>query len=130
MRIPSFTRIITETLPPEVQKWVGQISEPLNSFMLTMKNGLAKGITINDNLSGALKVLTVTGNVVDFSYVSSRPPKAVILGGWTCTTNATWAPTTVGVSMKWTNTDGAIFCTFYGFDAAEKYTVSLVIFDD
>jgi hypothetical protein len=147
MRIPSFTRIILEDLSSEAQKLVGPLVNPLNNFMLTIKNGLNKGITINDNLSGALKIVNITGNTTSFSYASTRSPKAVILGGWTDVTDSTWVPVTTtfapnpalplvtvtvtsGVSINWTYADGDITITFYGFNSAHKYTVSLVIFDD
>lgn len=92
MKLPSFTRIILEDLSTQAAKLVGPIVAPLNNFMLTIKNGLDKGLTINDNLSGALKIVTTTNNTVNLSYPSNRLPKAVILGGWTDTTDGSWVP--------------------------------------
>ena len=129
MKLPSFTRIILEDLSKEAQKLVGPIVAPLNSFMLSIRNGLDKGLTINDNLSGALKIVTVNNNVVNFSYPSTRLPKAVMLGGWTNTSDSTWTPTT-GISLSWYYSQQSVYVTFYGLNTADKYSVSLVIFDD
>jgi hypothetical protein len=129
MKLPSFTRIILEDLSKEARKLIGPLVGPLNNFMLTIKNGLDKGITINDNLSGALKVVDVANNKVNFTYPSSRLPKAVILGGWTNTSDTSWTPSS-GVSISWYYSQQSIYVTFYGLNATDKYNVSLVIFDD
>ncbi len=126
MRLPSISRIVVDQLPKDVQKWIGLVVDPLNSFMLTIKNGLNKGITINDNLSGAVKTVTVSGNSVEFTYESSRAPKAVIVGNVVCTSS--WTP--VAWSHTWNYSTGIINCTFYGLDSTKKYQVTFVIFDD
>lgn len=129
MRIPSFTRIITEDFSKEVQKWIPKLADPLNNFMLTMKNGLNKGITINENMSGEVKTILVTGGTVSFSYESSRQPKAVMLGNWVNLDDSAWAPT-AGIGLKWSYGERVVTCTFYGLDATDKYNITLVIFDD
>jgi hypothetical protein len=147
MKLPSYARIISEEIPSEPRKWIGKLIDPLNSFMLSIKNGLNKGLTINDNMSGALKTVTVTNNTVAFSYETNQNPKAVIIGGWSDLTNSAWVPTTYtytdtvpdpdvvvvvtsGISLKWSYADSVITCTFYGLDSSHKYNVNLVIFND
>ena len=139
MRLPSFTRIVREDLPSEVQSWIDKLINPLNSFMLTIRNGLNKGLTVNDNLGGAVKTVTVRGGAVEFAYSTSRPPKAVILGSWRNTTTSTWTPTsgvvdavtvTSGITLSWYYTEGKISCTFYGLSSTDTYEVTLLILED
>ena len=129
MRIPSFTRIISEDFDKEVQKWISKLADPLNNFMLTMKNGLNKGMTVNDNMSGAIKTLQVSKGSISFSYESSRQPKTIMLGGWVNLDNSAWAPTG-GIGLKWVYGESQVTCTFYGLHATNKYNITLVIFDD
>jgi hypothetical protein len=127
MKIPSFTRILVESLPSDVRKWVSALVDPLNSFMLSMKIGLNKGITINDNLAGAIKTLTVSGGAVEFAYGNN--PKAVIIGNIVDLTTSGDAPTT-GVGLSWGFTGTTIACTFHGLETGHKYNITLVIFED
>jgi hypothetical protein len=127
MRLPSYTRIIIENFDKEVQKWIGKLVDPLNNFMLTMKNGLNKGITVNDNLSGLIKTFTVSNNSVSFSYSSSRRPQVVLIGSVVCLDSG-WVPSPW--SHTWSYADGAITCTFYGLDNTKDYSITLVVLDD
>jgi hypothetical protein len=129
MRLPQISRIILEDLPSEVKDWISKVTDPINNFMLTIKNGLNKGITVNENLAGAIKTLTVSGNAVAFSYASSRPPQVVLLGSWINLTTTSWTPTG-GISIKWEYSKGQISCTFYGMASADKYEITLLILDD
>lgn len=128
MRIPPFTRIIFEDFSKEVQSWIGKLVEPINSFMLTMRNGLNKGITVNDNMAGAVKSLSVSGNSIRFAY--DGIPKAVILGSWQDVTLSSWTPPTGGISLSWIYGDGNITCTFYGTNSAHTYNITLLILND
>jgi hypothetical protein len=103
--------------------------------MLTIRNGLNKGITINENLAGAIKTVEIpkittpaTTRSVEFSY--ARSPKALILGNWTNITDSSWVPTTVGISLRWVFTGTTVICYFYGLDTTDKYSINLVIFED
>lgn len=129
MRLPQIARIIVEDLPSNIQDWITKVTNPINSFMLSIKNGLNKGITVNDNLSGAIKTLEVSNNAIKFSYISNRPPKIVCVGGWIDRTDTTWTPST-GVCVDWEYADNEISCTFYGLNTAHKYYVNLIILDD
>ncbi len=129
MRLPQISRIITEDLPAEVKDWVAKIVDPINNFMLTIKNGLNKGITVNENLSGSIKSFQLSGGTLTFSYGSSRPPQIVVLGSWTNLSDSSWTPTS-GIGLKWSYTNEVITCTFYGMDATDKYSVTLIILDD
>ena len=149
MKLPTFTRIIREDMPFKVQKWIDKLISPLNSFMLTVRNGLNKGMTINDNMAGAIKKVLVRGNAVEFAYKSTRVPQAVIVGYWRDVTSASWTPTTAkiehsdyadgaspvvtvtsGVTLSWSFTNDAISCVFYGLDSTHTYSVNLIIFED
>jgi hypothetical protein len=129
MNIPSSTRILTEALPAEVRKWIAFVIEPINSFMLTIKNGLNKGITINENMAGAIKTVRVSGGAVSFAYTSSSRPQAVLIGNLEDLTTAGDHPGTA-IGLKW-NYDGSVInCTFYGLEASHNYNITLVIFDN
>jgi hypothetical protein len=130
MRLPQTVRIITEDLPNEVTKWVGKLVDPLNNFMLTMRNGLNKGITVNDNMAGSIKTYTVIGNSLTFEYKSSRRPSVVLLGGWVDLTINTWTPTTLPGICKWDYANEKLNCTFLGLDSTHRYLITLLILDD
>lgn len=130
MRLPQTVRIITEDLPSEVTKWVGKLVEPLNNFMLTMRNGLNKGVTVNDNMSGSVKSYSVTGNTLTFEYKSARAPKIVLLGGWVDLTTPTWTPTTLPGICKWSYANERVECTFLGLESTHRYSITLLILDD
>lgn len=127
MKIPSYTRILVESFSADVRKWVSALIDPINSFMLSMKIGLNKGITINENLAGAIKTQTVVGGSVEFAY--SNNPKAVIIGNIVDLTTSGDAPTT-GVGLSWSFTGSTISCTFHGLETGHKYNITLVIFED
>ena len=129
MKLPSYSRIAIEELPADVRKWASIIIDPVNSFMLSLKSGLNKGLTINENMAGALKTVTVVGGVTEFSYTSSMQPQAVIIGRVTDETAPSEQPTT-GVGISWSYTGTTIACTFYGLTAGHKYNITLVIFDN
>lgn len=130
MKLPSFTRIIMEDLPTEVQKWVDKLVNPINSFMLTIRTGLNKNLTINENLSGAIKTVLVINGAVSFRYTSSRKPTALLVGKWYNKTDNTWTPTT-GIDVSWSyNGIDTITATFYGLENTNDYNITLVILDD
>jgi hypothetical protein len=129
MRLPSFTRIIVEAFDKDVRGMVARIAEPINSFMLTMKNGLNKNITINDNMAGELKSLTVSGMNLDFAYSSTRRPRAVLLGQWKNESSPP-GPPEAGVFLEWSYANEVITCKFHGFNTSDSYSVTLVIFED
>lgn len=130
MKLPSFTRIIVETFDKEQRSWVSKLAAPLNNFMLTVRNGLDKNITVNDNLSGAIKTVSVVSGAASFKYTSSRPPKCVIIGKWRNITDSTWTPST-GIAVYWTySAENVINCTFYGLNNTDNYEMNLLILDD
>ena len=136
MKLPSFTRLVVEDFPSEVQKWIDKLVTPLNSFMLSVRTGMDKNLTVNENLSGAIQSLTVSssdGSTMSTSirYVSSRNPKVVILGYWRNKTDSSWVPANDGISLKWSY-DGKskLSLTFYGLNAAHTYSINLLILDD
>jgi hypothetical protein len=121
---------MVEELPSEIRSWINKLVEPLNSFMLSVRSGLNKGLTINDNMSGAIKTADVANNVATLKYTSTRKPVAILLGKWTNTSDSTWEPTT-GIAIDWSIGSGDVLTVqFYGLNTADKYTVNLVIFDD
>ena len=128
MRIPAYSRILTESLPAEVRKWISLVIDPINSFMLSVKNGLNKGITVNENMAGAIKTVKVTSGAVEFAYTSGSQPQAVIIGRVVDLTTTNDHPTT-GVGLTWVYTGTTIACTFYGLEA-HTYNITLVIFDN
>jgi hypothetical protein len=130
MRLPSFTRIVLEDFSKDLQRWLPKLIDPLNNFMLTIRNGLNKGLTINDNMSGAVQTTTLKGDSsAAFSYSTGRQPKAVILGGWSDLTDPSWTPSS-GLAVQWTYGEGTITVRVHGLNAAHKYSINLVIFDD
>ena len=130
MKLPSFSRLVIEDMPKDVRGWIDKLLSPLNSFMLNIRSGLNKNITINDNLSGAIKGFNVSGGSTSLRYTSSRPPKAVMLGSWRDLTDSTWTPSN-GIALSWTY-DGKseLSVTFYGMHATDNYYVTLLILDD
>jgi hypothetical protein len=129
LQIPSIGRILRESLPSEIQKWIYLVIDPINSFMLTIKRGLDKGITINENIAGSIQVVRVVSAAVNFSYKHSIPPQAVIIGKVVDVTTAGSYPT-AGVGITWSYADNVIRCTFQGLTAGHNYDITLVIFDN
>jgi hypothetical protein len=86
MKLPTITRLVVEDFSKDIQGWIGKLIEPLNSFMSKVKSGLDKNITVNDNLAGQIKTLTVKVEspfkLLSFSYKSLRGPRCVLIGGF------------------------------------------------
>jgi len=76
-RLPSIKRIVAEDFPSEVQKWVGKLLQPLNSFFESTHAALGKGLTVADNFDGMLKTVEVSGFPTKFKWERRSPPKAL-----------------------------------------------------
>ena len=133
MKLPTITRILVEDMPSAVQDWIGKIAEPLNNFMRTLKTGLDKDVTVNDNLSGAIKTVRIPANnplTIKFVYTSKRPPKVVLVGNWVDRTGTTTL--TTGVYAEW-SFDGRNVITIHsvtGLTVTHTYDVTFLILDD
>ncbi len=129
MKLPQYSRIAIEELPKEVQKWISLITDPVNSFMLTVKNGLNNGLTVTDNRAGGIKTASVVNGASEFSYKASTQPKAVTIGRVTDLTVSGEHPAN-GIGLVWSYTGSTIKCTFYGLTVGHTYDITLVIFDN
>jgi len=135
MKLPTISRLVVEDFPKEIQGWVGKLVEPLNTFMTKLKSGLDKGITINDNLSGQIRTLSVknvsASTPVSFSYKSPRPPQIVLVGGFYNKDDPNES-LTAAVTCQWFyDGKGAITIkNVSGLTADKTYILSLIILDD
>src|SRR3990167_8085981 len=59
-KLPSFRRIIVEDYNEEDRELVGKLAYSVNSFADNILNALNNGLTIDDNLAQAKKIIRVT----------------------------------------------------------------------
>ena len=135
MKLPPITRIIVEDFPSSVQEWISKLIDPLNNFMRVVKTGVDKGITVNDNLSGAIKTITITptsGGLFEaqFVYTSKKPPKVVLIGGWVDKTGTTTLSSGVTPVWSWNGKDLITITDITGLNDAHKYDITFLILDD
>ncbi len=123
MKLPQYSRIAIEELPKEVQKWISLITDPVNSFMLTVKNGLNNGLTVTDNMAGGIKTVSVVGGVAEFSYKSFSQPQAVIVGNIVDVSSPSYTP--LSKSQIVFTADASDVCTSVAHGLVEGETVQV-----
>ena len=125
----NFPKIILETLPSDVQKWIGPVVTPVNTLITNIKQIFSKGMSVNENMMGAIQNVRVTANTATFAYKGSKPPKAILIGAFYDLTASSWAPTG-GISTRWSFSGSQVAITFYGLDSTHIYQITLVILED
>lgn len=80
---PQLTRVTVEDFPKDVQKWIGKLVEPVNTFMEEVNAAFTRQININQNFAG--RILTITVTVESSAFVEQklsypRKPKAILIG--------------------------------------------------
>jgi hypothetical protein len=70
-------RLLTEDFAG--QKWAEKLIVPLNTFMESVQQALTNGLTVNDNLSGAIKTVEVDGTwPVKLAWSRGRPVSVLV----------------------------------------------------
>lgn len=70
-------RLLTEDFAD--QKWAEKLTIPLNSFMESVQRALSNGLTITDNMAGAIKVVEVNGTwPVKLAWDMGRPVSVLV----------------------------------------------------
>jgi hypothetical protein len=62
MKLSVIKRILVESFPSDVQKWVPAIVQPLNSFMDQVAKALSSGLTVRDNLKTQVYTITLSAS--------------------------------------------------------------------
>lgn len=136
MKLPTITRLVVEDFSRDIQGWIGKLIEPLNSFMSKVKSGLDKNITVNDNLAGQIKTLTVKAESpfkpLSFSYNSLRGPRCVLIGGYS-RRDINTEVLTASVTCQWYYDANRAVITVQnitGLTTDKTYYVTFLILDD
>ena len=80
-QLPKLSRFQTEDFGKDQRKWIGKLLQPLNSFMQSVVSALDKNLTVNQNLQGEIKSITVRGGTTtSFKYTPTQRPQVVMIG--------------------------------------------------
>ena len=78
-KIPAFRKIIIEQFP-EV-KWISRLAFPLNRFIEEVSRALKNGLTVSENMDGAVKQFTTEGSYpIKLAWTNVNRPKLCIIG--------------------------------------------------
>jgi len=123
-RVPEEVQIVTEDFAPDEQELVGKMTGPLNNYILQL-NSILSG---QASITAEFKTYTTLGdNSLDISS-SITQPFGVQLVGWRNLSNPS-EELAVAPAVQW-SADGAgtVTVRFIGFEAADKYSVNIIIF--
>lgn len=130
MKLTNISRILGEILPTDVQKWIGKVLDPINSFLSQVKTGMDKGLSVNDNLRGAIKTVKVeNGSQATVQYDTGYNPKIIVVGKVEDLTDLSWVPT-YHIGVTWRYDGSKLTVTFYGLNNAHSYLINLLILED
>ncbi len=80
-KLPTVKRVTEEEFPADVKKWLGKLLGPLNQFMEQVTGALNRNLTVNDNMSGEIKSITLDGTFpLKLSYSLKAQPAFVTVG--------------------------------------------------
>lgn len=127
--LPKITRFQAEDFGKDQRKWIGKLLQPLNSFMSNVVSALDRNISVNQNMQGQIKAISVTGgSITKFKYEPSQRPAVVIVGKVLDPSGASvGSPVTC---VDWSD-DGAGNITVESIPnltSGTKYTVTFLIF--
>ena len=127
-KLPRFTRFLTEDFPEEQREGLGKVLVNLNTFMQSVTSALTRNITVNQNIAGQIKTLSVTGgSTLKFKYDVSIRPQTLIVGK---VVKVGSAATTGPVTIDTWSDDGVgnISATFTGLTSAHKFNITIILF--
>lgn len=128
MRTPQIGRILNEEMPKEHQGWLSKLINPLNSFINSLQVGLNKGLSVNENLRGELKKITLIGTSLDIAYSVGGNPVFVSVGYiYNFTDNKQEVS---GVTWSYNPSSKVLSVTFPSLSSGKKYSVTLLILED
>lgn len=79
--LPKISRFQSEDFGKDQRKWIGKLLQPLNSFMTNVVAALDRNISVNQNMQGQIKAISVTGgSTTKFKYEPSQRPAIVLVG--------------------------------------------------
>lgn len=128
--LPTIKRFLVEDYPSEAS-WIGTLLYPLNLLLNTIYSNLNNGLTIQQNMLGQLKTLTVSGASPSTKFNWNFPgqtPAAVIIGQC-LQTDAPASVITSAVSVAWSYSAGVISIdNIAGLNSSHTYSVTFVVF--
>ena len=127
-KLPRFTRFLTEDFPEEQREGIGKMLVNLNTFMQSVTSALTRNITVDQNIAGQIKTLSVTGgSTLKFKYDVAVRPRILVIGR---VAKIGAAATTGPVTIDTWSDDGAgnISATFTGLTSAHKFNITLLLF--
>ena len=137
--LPSIKRLVREDIP-NAPEWIGQVIDPLNTFMEEVYYALDRDLTINQNIRGTIKTITLTtkstyGNAPktdnwDIQKITDPigvKPEVVALGSVVNKDSFATITDPVYVSWDWYNSQIRINY-IAGLAASTKYEIKLLIF--
>ena len=99
-KLPPSQKISQEDFP-EQSKWIDRLIAPINSFMERLTAVLNKGITVNDNMSGAITTVELNGTwPVKIAWNLSQRPVSVLVGNVYLSSGSTFTLTDA-VQVQW-----------------------------
>jgi len=99
-KLPPSQKISLEDFPDQTE-WIGRLIEPINTFVERLSSVLNKGISINDNMAGAILTVELNGSwPVKVAWNLSQRPLTAIVGNVYLSTGATFTLTTA-VQVQW-----------------------------
>lgn len=96
--VPSIRRLLLEDFPDQAE-WIEKLLQPVNQYMEQSAAAL-RALTINDNMSGAIKTVELDGTLPVKIAWSGAKPVSVLVGNVYRSDSATFA-LTAAVQVQW-----------------------------
>lgn len=83
MKLSTIKRVLTESFPSDVQKWIGSLVSPLNNFLDQVTRALTNELTLADNLKAQSWVVTLEAAQtypIKLAYNLNQKPSVLIVG--------------------------------------------------
>jgi len=99
-RLPPNQRLSQEDFPDQAD-WIERLIAPINTFMERLTAVLNKGITVNDNMAGAITTVEFNGTwPVKVAWNLSQRPVSVLVGQVSRSDGASFT-LTAAVQVQW-----------------------------
>lgn len=105
-KLPPLRRLLLEDFSTQ-KAWIGTLLLVINNFMEAVVSAVNKNLTIVENTTGDIKMVTLSGTLpVSVAWAKSLPPTAVFVGNVSLVGGATVSLTTA-IGITWSmSTDG------------------------
>lgn len=124
MKLSVIKRILVESFPSDVQKWIPAIVQPLNSFMDQVTKALSSGLTVRDNFKTQVYSVTLSATQtypLTISYDLNEKPLEVRVARIAAQDGSNIP----AYSFTWTWKGNQLDIKFNGLSAV-KYDVALI----